>query len=73
MSVQSAFAFLKHAREPDPDLAAQIRDLGPEADLDSLVQTGVQTGYTFTAGDLRTAFNTDWAMRWLHARSRRKG
>ena len=62
MTIASALAFIRRTRE-DPELAAKIERLGPEATLDQLVALGSEIGLAFDVEALRAAHKHDYAFR----------
>jgi hypothetical protein len=62
MGTQAALRFIAAVRE-DTELLGIVRELGPEATLESLVTLGGSRGFKFTADDLRAAYKIDWTMR----------
>ena len=65
MSVPEALRFIALVRN-DPELARQIRALGPDASLERLAGEGASRGIHFSADDLRAAYKFDWKMRFAH-------
>jgi hypothetical protein len=60
--IKSALNFIAEGRKND-----QIREqIAAErtSSLAGLVKIGENSGFTFTAEDLKTAFKYDWQMRW---------
>ena len=60
--ISAALAFIRRTRD-DPELAARIAALGPEATLDQLAALGAEVGLAFDAETLRAAHRHDWAFR----------
>jgi hypothetical protein len=64
MSAKSALLFIQHAGR-DKAIGDEIREIGYEADLDTLVKVGLRSGYCFTAEELLAAYKLDWNARWI--------
>ena len=62
MAIQSALKFIHHVMNND-DGRRSIRDLGVDADLDSVARLGRNCGYKFSPDEFRQAFKIDWQMR----------
>lgn len=65
MSTQAAFSFIRKVRIQDEALRDQVRALGQDAGLESVVQIGAEAGFNFTTEELRAAYKHDWAMRMI--------
>ena len=64
MSVDSAYAFVRHLRS-DPDLQRRLR--ADDADVERLCAEATALGYEAEPDDLRLAFRSEWGLRWLSA------
>ncbi|MFQ5742653.1 MAG: Nif11-like leader peptide family natural product precursor [Acidobacteriota bacterium] len=62
MSVHDALRFIQQVGD-DELLKEKLRALGPDVDLEEIVEAGAEAGFEFTAEELRTAFVKDWSMR----------
>lgn len=68
MTTQNAMDFIQKV-EKDERLRDKIKMLGSTADLDAIVNLGLEAGFTFSIEDLRVAFAKDWKARRVFYKS----
>lgn len=69
MSLQAALQFIQTIRQ-DESLRNNIERDGQQISFSNVVALGNETGFAFTADELRRAFKHDWAMRWIRYSAR---